>query len=274
MSDGFLARWSRRKRDEARRPAEAAPEALPAEPVAAPDDEGGLSPEELAQLPSLDALTAATDLTPFLRAGVPRALRNAALRRMWSVDPAIRDFVSEAREYAYDWNTPGGVPGTGGLISAEEVQAMVERVFGGGEETSSTTSDESDVADDVALSPSPRGRGESCAPMVEGGGMSNGAGFPLPPLQGRVAYEVGRDRGSATLIETAPVIMVATSPDAASPLPARSARHPLPQRGEGETTPVLSPNSPAPAGRGDAHGQCEPPPSPPRLRRHGGAIPI
>ncbi len=29
MSDGFLARWSRRKRDEARRPAEIAPEAAP-----------------------------------------------------------------------------------------------------------------------------------------------------------------------------------------------------------------------------------------------------
>ncbi len=171
MSDGFLARWSRRKRDEARRPADiptVAPET--AMPAGAPaEDEASLSPEELAQLPSLDALTAATDLTPFLRTGVPRVLRNAALRRMWSVDPAIRDFVSEAREYAYDWNTPGGVPGTGGAISAEDVRAMVEKVFGGVEETPPCAdSDEAGISENGAPLPSPRGRGEGFTPLAGG----------------------------------------------------------------------------------------------------------
>ena len=83
----------------------------------------------LADLPSLDALTPETDLTPFLRTGVPSALRNAALRRMWSLDPSIRDFVSEAREYAYDWNTPGGVPGLGPLLPGDDVKAMLGRLF-------------------------------------------------------------------------------------------------------------------------------------------------
>ncbi len=82
-----------------------------------------------ADLPSLDALTPETDLTPFLRSGVPSALRNAALRRMWSLDPSIRDFVSEAREYAYDWNTPGGVPGLGPLLPSDDVKAMLGRLF-------------------------------------------------------------------------------------------------------------------------------------------------
>ncbi|MBL7309634.1 DUF3306 domain-containing protein, partial [Escherichia coli] len=82
-------------------------------------------------LPSLEALTAETDLTPFLRAGIPAVLRNAALRRMWSLDPAIRDFVSEAREYAYDWNSPGGVPGLGPLLPSDDVQAMLGRLLGG-----------------------------------------------------------------------------------------------------------------------------------------------
>jgi hypothetical protein len=48
-----------------------------------------LTPEELALLPEVDAIDAATDLRPFLRAGVPKAQRDAALRRGWLVDPAI-----------------------------------------------------------------------------------------------------------------------------------------------------------------------------------------
>ena len=90
--------------------------------------EGDAEPP-LLDLPSLDTLTSETDLTPFLRTGVPSALRNAALRRMWSLDPSIRDFVSEAREYAYDWNTPGGVPGLGPLLPGDDVKAMLGRLF-------------------------------------------------------------------------------------------------------------------------------------------------
>jgi len=139
MSDGFLARWARRKRDvrlteapEAPPPAEIVdPSDLPvvAEEGAAPSAEAEAERDLLADLPSLADLTAATDLTPFLRAGVPAAIRNAALRKMWSVDPAIRDFVSEAREYAYDWNTPGGVPGLGPLLPCDDVKAMLGRLF-------------------------------------------------------------------------------------------------------------------------------------------------
>jgi hypothetical protein len=271
VSDGFLARWSRRKRDEARRPSDVAPEAAPAEPTAVPpEDEAGLTPEELAQLPSLDALTAATDLTPFLRAGVPRALRNAALRRMWSVDPAIRDFVSEAREYAYDWNTPGGVPGTGGLISAEEVRAMVERVFGGGEEKPAGVVNASDAAGDEALSPPPRGRGEAFTSLVGG--------------EGRSDPQVRREGEGGSTSETPP----------APPPHLRVDPYGIdapPRSDDDEVAGALSP----PAGRGDArHPRAssadefpsissdglepeagpEPHPSPARLRRHGGAIPI
>jgi hypothetical protein len=90
-----------------------------------------LGPDDLAKLPSLEELTADTDITVFLRKGVPESLRNAALRRMWSLDPKIRDFVSEAREYAYDWNTPGGVPGFGGpLPPPEEIERLAARIVG------------------------------------------------------------------------------------------------------------------------------------------------
>ena len=135
MSGDFLSRWSRRKvearrseRAPARPPEEAAPpEAPAAEAVPA---EAELTSEELAQLPKIEELTAETDISVFLRAGVPEPLRNAALRKMWTLDPAIRDFEGHARDYAYDWNLPGGVPGAGPLGPNDDVAALARRVFG------------------------------------------------------------------------------------------------------------------------------------------------
>lgn len=142
MSGTFLSRWSRRKQEarraeaplgaeaEAQRSAPQAPEPeARGEPVAGPE-EPALTAEEIAELPKLEDLTPDSDLSAFLRKGVPEGLRNAALRRMWSLDPAIRDFVGEARDYAYDWNTPGGVPGTGELLPGQDVGAMLRQVFG------------------------------------------------------------------------------------------------------------------------------------------------
>ncbi|WP_432443236.1 DUF3306 domain-containing protein [Methylobacterium aquaticum] len=304
MSDGFLARWSRRKRDEARRPPE--PPAVVPEAASPAEDETSLSPEELAQLPSLDALTAATDLTPFLRTGVPRVLRNAALRRMWSIDPAIRDFVSEAREYAYDWNTPGGVPGTGGAISAEDVRAMVEKVFGGVEEKTSAPSDDSDVAEESAALPAPRGRGEDIIdPVVDDvrdirslealslptanlSGEQKTRGFPPPPSAGEGGErsepgEGQRDADPGSALHGGRDLSGSGVP---SPGPLRGP--PSPAEGGGENLRHSAyPDRPAPTGIGIAHqtpelssltgkspNYPEPPPSPPRLRRHGGALPI
>lgn len=130
--ESFVARWSRRKRAAARADAPAAASRA-AETALAPAqacDAPGLTEAELAELPALDALTAESDVTAFLRAGVPRAMRNAALRRAWSLDPKVRDFVCEAQEYAYDWNVPGGVPGYGPLPAGFDVKALVGRLFG------------------------------------------------------------------------------------------------------------------------------------------------
>ena len=109
--EGFLSRWSRRKRavvegrapEEAPPPAplEAKPEALPAEP----EDEF-----DLASLPPIESLTIESDFKAFLHRKVPLELRSAALRRAWSLDPAIRDFIGPA-DYAWDFNAPDGVPG-------------------------------------------------------------------------------------------------------------------------------------------------------------------
>ena len=108
--EGFLSRWSRRKRAAvAPTPAAppAAPEAAPPEATAAPDARPTLDP---ASLPPVESLTAESDFAAFLREEVPAALRRAALRRAWTLDPAIRDFVGPA-DYAWDYNAPDGVPG-------------------------------------------------------------------------------------------------------------------------------------------------------------------
>lgn len=123
MSDrGFLSRWSRRKR-----------EAAPVKETAAdapPSAIRPLSAEEIASLPPPEQLTATSDLAQFLREGVPAVLRNAALRRIWALDPAIRDFVGDARDYAYDWNIPGGVPGSEPLLAAEDAERLLRRIIG------------------------------------------------------------------------------------------------------------------------------------------------
>ncbi|MEN9709060.1 MAG: hypothetical protein RIQ68_1468 [Pseudomonadota bacterium] len=123
----FLARWSQRKREVAKQAA--------AQPVA-PASEAAVPavPEEedfdLSLLPKLEELTPSTDLTLFFKKGVPEVLRNAALRKMWTLDPAIRDYRSEALDYAYDWNAPGGVPGGGDLPADFDSREMVARIFG------------------------------------------------------------------------------------------------------------------------------------------------
>lgn len=121
--DSFLSRWSRRKRA-AEVPEEPPAPAEPA-PAAVPDPEPVLSDEDLAALPRIEDLTPDTDIRAFLRPGVPAALKNAAMRRMWLLTPAIRDYRDPAVDYAWDWNTPGGVPGDGCGPSPERAAQML-----------------------------------------------------------------------------------------------------------------------------------------------------
>jgi hypothetical protein len=129
---GFLARWSQRKQEAKQaEPKQEAPVAatpdVPPEPVAEVEAE----PEfDLSSLPRLEELTGTTDITAFLKKGVPEHLRNAALRKSWALDPAIRNYVNPALEYAYDWNAPGGVPGGGELDAGLDIARMVSQIMG------------------------------------------------------------------------------------------------------------------------------------------------
>jgi uncharacterized protein DUF3306 len=135
MSDEeFLARWSRRKRQakhggDATSPAQALETQVPP-PSRSAEDIPDAEPE-ISSLPSVDSITAATDVTAFLGKGIPTELSRAALRRAWASDPAIRDFVGLA-ENAWDFNDPQAMPGFGPLdCSLEQLGAAVDRIVGG-----------------------------------------------------------------------------------------------------------------------------------------------
>ena len=164
MSETFLSRWSRRKREanipppqgeggEDRRsepgggPAPSAervespphPDPLPASGErevarrAGGEEPHGPAPQETefdpASLPPIESIDAGTDVSAFLRPGVPADLAQAALRRAWVTDPAIRDFVGLA-ENSWDFNAPGGVPGFGPLRAIDDVQRLAAQVIG------------------------------------------------------------------------------------------------------------------------------------------------
>jgi hypothetical protein len=138
--EGFLGRWIKRKaqaRDvpESEAPAQSdkalADKAVKGSPAA---EQGSRATADepvfdLSSLPSLDDIGAQTNIADFMRKEVPAALRNAALRRAWAADPAIRDYVNPAREYAFDWNTPGGVPGNGPLEEGYDALKQVAESF-------------------------------------------------------------------------------------------------------------------------------------------------
>jgi hypothetical protein len=132
--DDFLTRWSRRKREAAKSEPPPAEPAAPAK-VDAPAAETSAAPPEtepvdLASLPSLESITESTDITPFLRQGVPEELKRSALRKMWTSDPAIRDFIGIA-ENQWDFNDPASIPGFGEIdFSPEQVRQMAARLVG------------------------------------------------------------------------------------------------------------------------------------------------
>ncbi|MCK1512267.1 DUF3306 domain-containing protein [Bradyrhizobium sp. 190] len=151
---GFLARWSQRKQEAKQpEPTQAEPAAESVESPGSPAPQGeDVTPEfDLSTLPKLEELTGSTDITAFLRKGVPEHLRNAALQKSWALDPAIRNYVNPALEYAYDWNAPGGVPGGGELGAGVDVARLVSQIMG--EPAAETTNSDASSKGEAAGSP-------------------------------------------------------------------------------------------------------------------------
>ena len=127
--EDFLKRWSRRKREVAKEESQQAPAPETAAQTPAPIIEKAEVPFDPASLPSLESITELTDIKAFLREGVPADLTRAALRRVWTADPSIRDFVGLA-ENAWDFTDPNAIPGFGPLEATEEVRQLIARVVG------------------------------------------------------------------------------------------------------------------------------------------------
>jgi uncharacterized protein DUF3306 len=142
-------RWARLKQAaKQRRDAEAAPTdsqeaATPPATEAAGDD-----PFDLANLPSIESIMANTDIAAFLRAGVPAELTRAALRRAWTSDPAIRDFIGIA-ENQWDFNDPNAIPGFGPLDPMENAGDLLAQVSRRLEQIPDALADATSPADPV-----------------------------------------------------------------------------------------------------------------------------
>jgi hypothetical protein len=157
----FLARWSRRKRDAAAQ-SDAEKNSPPsAAEIAKPLSlDTGEAVVPALPLPSIEAIESVSDIKAFLAAGVPLELTRAALRRAWTADPAIRDFIGLS-ENAWDFNAPGGVPGFGSL-DLEDMRRFVGQVFGESQEAAASPAN-GVLADQVAT-PS---EGTSTLPIAE-----------------------------------------------------------------------------------------------------------
>jgi hypothetical protein len=153
--EAFLARWSRLKRKESA--AAAADPSAPQEPTAdgaalpgaqlpgpalpglarpgppppAAEPPAADRPVDLAELPAIDSIDAASDIRAFLRSGVPAELTKAALRRAWTSDPAIRDFIGIA-ENQWDFTDPQSIPGFGPLGAHADVAPLLRQALGQG----------------------------------------------------------------------------------------------------------------------------------------------
>ena len=150
--EDFLSRWSRRKREaEADAPSSEAARPVEARDAQEPPADAQAEPDiDLSSLPPIDSITAATDITAFLRKGIPQELTRAALRRAWTSDPAIRDFVGLA-ENAWDFNDPTAMPGFGPLEYSEaELSALVDRVVGGARRVADSLTGGDVVAEEAA----------------------------------------------------------------------------------------------------------------------------
>jgi hypothetical protein len=226
-NDGLLARWSRRKRAVRSSELQAPHKETQADDAAAVhadavshEQDAATRPEatetdalEPADLPRIEDLTAESDLSVFLRKGVPEALKSAAIRKMWSLDPGIRDYVGPA-EYAWDFNQPGSMPGFGSLKPGEAIVNFLSKVGRDmpteAEETAAAPESQPQPADGASeqqASATPDGAADDPA-SAESPGMQ-----PLPvSLPSSAPDQIGRSAGHPETAEPAQSPRIAARP--------------------------------------------------------------
>lgn len=134
----FLSRWARRKAEvqdsEAAQATAARETAERHQPEELDGRDRPVTEEEIAALPDPDSLEHGADFKPFLRPGIPQALRQRALRRIWRVNPAI-GFLDGMNEYDLDYTDAATVVDNlktayqvgRGFVIPEEEEAAAEK---------------------------------------------------------------------------------------------------------------------------------------------------
>ena len=145
--EGFLTRWSRRKREtfqtaeegddtgSASAEASEVQEGAPLESRDGPSEDPELAANRAAaEAVDLESLTYESDFTVFLKQGVPEALKNTALRKLWRSNPVLA-VVDGLNDYDTDFRTANTMVdgfksawkvGRGYADKAEEVKAEME----------------------------------------------------------------------------------------------------------------------------------------------------
>ncbi len=86
--DGFVRRWSQRKRKTRQDQRDADDPSAPGLPAESAQ-EAAVPAEAPDNLPDVDSLDESSDFTVFLKEGVPDIIRRKALRKLWRVHPAM-----------------------------------------------------------------------------------------------------------------------------------------------------------------------------------------
>lgn len=179
--DAFLKRWSRRKVEAAQTtdaPAkidetDEAAEELP-DHAGEPDQDAAI-PEDL---PDIETLNKDSDFTPFLREGVPEALKRQALRILWRSDPIFAN-LDGLNDYDDDFSIIGNLaekistlyePGRGYLKSSEiesandlETESLPEAPDGSDGDGESDPAEPEQIAEDIGSDPADHEREASPA---------------------------------------------------------------------------------------------------------------
>lgn len=161
--ENFLSRWSRRKQAVA----EAETKTALVETDTATDTVAEEEPFDPATLPSLESLTSESDFSPFLRRNVPEVLRNAALRRLWALDPHLQG-PDVLADYAWDFNSPDLVTGFGELAEGTDTAAMLRWIRGEERPPGAMEKEASDAASALPAPPPALGEGEGGSPDSAG----------------------------------------------------------------------------------------------------------
>jgi Protein of unknown function (DUF3306) len=148
----FLARWSRLKRKAQAEPRSAGARSGTAQPRTAeadpqaPTHTAPAAAEPIEELPPIETLGKDSDYTPFMRADVPDALRNEALRKLWQSDPVFANLdglVDYAEDFGAAFKLGGvvatvyrvleGMPGPVEEDRAEKPEATADAAAGSGD---------------------------------------------------------------------------------------------------------------------------------------------